>query len=65
MPLGQIILNAKSTTIDRDVRRTWILFGDPAMRIQTAAPAKQPQKQKLSFSGMPQAARKAGQPNEQ
>jgi hypothetical protein len=65
LPLGQTILNAKSTTIDRDVRRTWILFGDPAMRIQTAAPAKQPQKQKLSFSGMPQAARKAGQPNEQ
>ncbi len=34
VPLGQIVLQAKSQTSDRDVRRTWILFGDPAMRIQ-------------------------------
>jgi Peptidase family C25 len=29
--LGQAILTAKSTITDPDVRRTWILFGDPAM----------------------------------
>ena len=31
--LGRIILQAKSGTTDNDVRRTWILFGDPAMKI--------------------------------
>ena len=31
--LGLLILRAKSGTTDNDVRRTWILFGDPAMRI--------------------------------
>jgi len=30
-PLGQAILTAKSKITDPDVRRTWILFGDPAM----------------------------------
>jgi uncharacterized repeat protein (TIGR01451 family) len=30
-PLGQAILTAKSAITDPDVRRTWILFGDPAM----------------------------------
>ncbi len=30
-PLGQAILRAKSQITDSDVRRTWILFGDPAM----------------------------------
>lgn len=41
-PLGAAILDAKSQTTDRDVRRTWILFGDPAMRlhISTATPAR-------------------------
>jgi uncharacterized repeat protein (TIGR01451 family) len=33
-PLGQIILQAKSGITDNDVRRTWILFGDPAMKFQ-------------------------------
>jgi uncharacterized repeat protein (TIGR01451 family) len=33
-PLGRLILDAKSTTIDNDVRRTWVLFGDPAMKLQ-------------------------------
>ena len=33
LPLGAAILQAKSTTTDRDVRRTWILFGDPAMHV--------------------------------
>ncbi len=31
--IGQIILQAKAGTTDNDVRRTWILFGDPAMKI--------------------------------
>lgn len=33
-PLGSAILDAKKLTGDPDVRRTWILFGDPSMRIQ-------------------------------
>jgi uncharacterized repeat protein (TIGR01451 family) len=32
-PLGAAILQAKSQTTDRDVRRTWILFGDPMMHL--------------------------------
>jgi uncharacterized repeat protein (TIGR01451 family) len=31
-PLGRLILRAKAGTLDSDVRRTWILFGDPAMK---------------------------------
>ena len=31
--LGRLILLAKSGTSDNDVRRTWILFGDPSMKI--------------------------------
>jgi len=27
--LGDVTLRAKSSVSDRDVRRTWILFGDP------------------------------------
>jgi hypothetical protein len=33
-PIGEIFLKAKSGVTDQDVRRTWILFGDPAMRLQ-------------------------------
>ena len=33
-PLGKLILEAKSGVTDNDVRRTWILFGDPAMKLQ-------------------------------
>ena len=49
--LGRLVLQAKAGTTDNDVRRTWILFGDPAMKLQfvpaaiparTAAPASQP-----------------------
>ena len=36
-PLGKLILDAKSGTTDNDVRRTWILFGDPAMKLQLGA----------------------------
>jgi uncharacterized repeat protein (TIGR01451 family) len=31
-PLGELILKAKNGTTDNDVRRTWILFGDPSMK---------------------------------
>jgi len=33
MPLGRAILMAKSGVTDPDVRRTWVLFGDPWMRV--------------------------------
>ena len=32
--IGQAIREAKAATLDTDVRRTWILFGDPTMRIR-------------------------------
>jgi hypothetical protein len=32
-PLGRSILMSKLNITDPDVRRTWILFGDPAMRV--------------------------------
>jgi hypothetical protein len=32
--LGQAVRNAKGASSDNDVRRTWILFGDPATRIR-------------------------------
>lgn len=35
-PLGLMVLRAKSATIDNDVRRTWILFGDPSMKFHFA-----------------------------
>ena len=31
--LGEAVMQAKLATEDQDVRRTWILFGDPTMRI--------------------------------
>lgn len=33
-PIGQAILSAKTGVTDPDVRRTWILFGDPLMQLQ-------------------------------
>jgi hypothetical protein len=39
LPIGKAILGAKSGTTDNDVRRTWILFGDPSMRLQFARTA--------------------------
>lgn len=38
-PLGLMILRAKNVTTDNDVRRTWILFGDPSMRLHYAPSA--------------------------
>jgi hypothetical protein len=32
--LGELVMRAKSAVSDADVRRTWILFGDPAMRLR-------------------------------
>ena len=50
-PLGRAILAAKKLTGDSDVRRTWILFGDPAMRIQfSASPAPAPLRPGLDSS---------------
>jgi len=40
-PLGAAILAAKSGVTDPDVRRTWILFGDPTMHLQFSS-AQQP-----------------------
>jgi hypothetical protein len=34
MRLGDAVRNAKHVVDDRDVRRTWILLGDPAMRVR-------------------------------
>jgi hypothetical protein len=34
LPIGKAILGAKLGVNDPDVRRTWILFGDPTMRLQ-------------------------------
>ncbi|MHB8499866.1 MAG: C25 family cysteine peptidase [Candidatus Acidiferrales bacterium] len=44
-PLGSAILQAKTGVSDNDVRRTWILFGDPAMALQlppSSATSKRP-----------------------
>jgi hypothetical protein len=32
--LGEATMEAKSATKDMDVRRTWILFGDPTTRLK-------------------------------
>jgi hypothetical protein len=32
--LGDAVRAAKSATPDADVRRTWILFGDPSMTLK-------------------------------
>jgi hypothetical protein len=34
MPLGWLIQETKAGTSDNDVRRTWILFGDPSLKLQ-------------------------------
>jgi hypothetical protein len=33
--IGDAILAAKASVTDQDVRRSWILFGDPSMRLRT------------------------------
>jgi len=32
--LGEAVLEAKAASEDPDIRRTWILFGDPASRLR-------------------------------
>jgi hypothetical protein len=44
MPIGKAILGAKAGIIDPDVRRTWILFGDPAMRLPFPTVSTRPAK---------------------
>ena len=34
LTLGEVTVGAKEGTSDPDIRKTWILFGDPTMRIQ-------------------------------
>ena len=34
--IGDAVRNAKAAVTDLDVRRTWVLFGDPAMRVRPA-----------------------------
>ncbi len=34
LTLGEAVMKAKTATADSDVRRTWILFGDPSMRLR-------------------------------
>jgi hypothetical protein len=34
LTLGEAVQRAKAATSDGDVRRTWILFGDPTTRLK-------------------------------
>ncbi len=34
LTLGEAMVRAKAAVSDPDVRRTWILFGDPALRLK-------------------------------
>jgi hypothetical protein len=34
MTLGEAIVRAKAAVVDRDVQRTWMLFGDPTLRLK-------------------------------
>ena len=34
LTLGEATAGAKAATIDQDVRRSWILFGDPTTRLK-------------------------------
>lgn len=36
--IGEAVVKAKAATSDLDVRRTWILFGDPSTELPTVAP---------------------------
>ncbi len=39
MPIGWLVQQTKAGTSDNDVRRTWILFGDPSLTLQIAPSA--------------------------
>jgi uncharacterized repeat protein (TIGR01451 family) len=49
-PLGVMILHAKNQTADNDVRRTWILLGDPSMKFHFASGAATPARTSLPAS---------------
>jgi hypothetical protein len=34
LTIGEAIMVAKRATADSDIRRTWILFGDPTLRLR-------------------------------
>ncbi len=34
LTIGEAVKRAKASTSDKDIRRTWILFGDPATRLK-------------------------------
>ena len=34
LTLGEAVERAKATSPDKDVRQSWILFGDPSMRLR-------------------------------
>jgi hypothetical protein len=34
LTIGEAVMRAKAATQDQDIRRTWILFGDPATRLK-------------------------------
>ncbi len=37
LTVGEAVLKAKAATRNKDLRRTWILFGDPTLRLQYSA----------------------------
>jgi hypothetical protein len=39
--VGEAVAGAKQAVADRDVRRSWIFFGDPALRLKGVRPAAQ------------------------
>ncbi|MCX5914124.1 MAG: C25 family cysteine peptidase, partial [Deltaproteobacteria bacterium] len=34
LTIGEAVMRAKAATQDQDIRRTWILFGDPATKLK-------------------------------
>jgi hypothetical protein len=34
LTIGEAVMRAKQVVSDRDIRRTWILFGDPTLRLK-------------------------------
>jgi hypothetical protein len=34
LTIGEAVMRAKASTQDQDIRKTWIFFGDPAMRLK-------------------------------
>jgi hypothetical protein len=34
LTIGEAAMGAKAATSDQDVRRTWILFGDPSTKLK-------------------------------